>query len=95
MMSKQYFICCEECLEDIGRKSTKAARLWLDLCALRLKKGEVITFPLDNLAEIRALELLGFILTTEDQSWLKVKIRGLHLTDEGDDFFCLQDGIHE
>jgi len=93
-MSK-YFVCCEECFESIGKRNTNAARFWMDLCALRLKKGEVFTLKTLDFPELRALELLGFLVSTDKNSEIAVRIKGHCHTAEGQVFFCLKEGRHE
>lgn len=93
-MSK-YFICCEQCFETIGKIDTKSAKLWMDFCAMHLEKGEVLTLhPLD-FEEIRTLEVLGFLVSTELEKTLAIRINGHMKTDEGEDFFCAKEGNHE
>ena len=93
-MSK-YFACCERCFETIGKRSTNAAKLWLDLCALRLVKGDTITMDIQDFPELRSLEVLGFVVSTDKPGSIVIKVKGHCLTEDGDDFFCVREGEHE
>jgi hypothetical protein len=95
MKMSKYFICCEKCFEVIGKKNTKAARVWMDLCALRLAQGEVINLQIQDFPELRTLELLGFLVSTDHPYSTSIRIAGHIHTVEGQDFFCLKQGQHE
>ena len=92
MMSK-YFICCETCFQSIGEKNTKCARLWMDICASKLEYGEIVKSY--DLPEIKELEEMGFIISTEQNDYIKVKIQGHIQTHDGENFFCIKEGRHE
>jgi hypothetical protein len=95
MMMSKYFVCCEKCFETIGQKSTNAARLWMDLCALRLQEGTIVSIRTQDFPELRILELLGFVVSTDKPQNVVIRINGHQLTNEGQDFFCLKEGQHE
>ena len=85
--------CCEKCVAHIARIHTNAARLWLDLCALRLSRGEYVKIRTTDFHEMRLLENLGFVVTTEHPPHhLIVQIKHLH-NEDGEQFFCLKE-IH-
>ena len=89
-----YFICCEKCFEDIGRKSCNAAKLWMDLCALYLEEGDY--FRLSGCSsEIRILEKMRFLLSTDEAETIAVHVKGHILSDMGEHFFCRKGGHHE
>jgi len=95
MLMTRYFVCCEECFERIGKRNTRAARLWMDLCAMRLATNEVFTIKTLDFPELRTLELLGYIVSTEKPKSIALRVKGLGQTTEGEHFFCLQGGRHE
>ncbi len=89
----KYFICCEECFEKVGRENTSAARMWMDLCAYRCA-GYTLHVEEDCEA-LKTLELLGFVISTDEPTRVCVKLRGCMETDEGQPFFCAKEGNHE
>ena len=91
----RYFICCESCFENIAKKNTTAAKLWMDLCAMRLQFGEFLEI-LDtaDIPELRALEVLGFIITTDMKNKIAIQVNG-HFESEGEHCFCLLGGCHD
>lgn len=95
MKMSNYFICCEECFETIGKRNTNAARLWMDVCALKLEKGEVVELQLGDFAELRILEMLGYVVSTEKENCIVLKINGHMYTEDGQHFFCVKEGRHE
>jgi len=94
MQMSKYFICCEKCFETIGKKNTKAARLWMDFCAMKLQNGEVVEIETQDFPELRVLENLGFLISTEKKNSLAVRIKGHMSTEEGEHFFCVKEGRH-
>lgn len=93
-MSK-YFICCEQCFEDIGKRNTRAAKLWMDFCAMHMNYDQEI-FSLNTLdfPELRVLETLGFLVSTDQERNLAVKVNGYCKSMDGDHFFCVKEGNH-
>lgn len=92
---KKYFICCQKCFETIGKKNTRAAKLWMDFCAYGMRIGETFEIGNANSKEIGILENLGFIITTERPISLMVKIKGHLMSEDGEHFFCVKEGNHE
>lgn len=93
MRMTKYFICCQQCFELIGKKSTKAAKAWMDICALRLEVGEIFEVEKD-LPEIRTLEQLGFLVSTDKPSTAVIKVHGHIIAENGEHFFCVKEGKH-
>ncbi len=93
-MSNKYFVCCEECFENIGKRSTAAARLWMDLCALDCQYGLTNLKGHDNPA-LRTLEMSGYVLTTDKPKHVCIQLRGRMETEDGQPFFCSKEGLHE
>ncbi len=94
MQMTKYFICCQKCFETIGKKSTRAAKVWMDICAQGMQIGATFEAAKDT-PEIRTLERLGFVLTTDKPETIAVKVKGHILAENGDHFFCLKEGKHE
>ena len=93
-MSK-YFICCEKCFETIGKRNTVAARFWMDLCAMSLNKGQPVILETKDFPELRVLETLGFVVSSDRLKTIAVRVNGHCHTDDGQPCFCLQGGEHE
>lgn len=94
MNSNKYFICCEKCFETIGRTNTRAARIWMDFCAMYLENG---LFGLDfDFGEIGVLERLGFLVSYENpDSSLAIRVKGHMNSVTGEHFFCVKEGCHD
>ena len=45
--------------------------------------------------ELRTLELMGYVLTTDRPGHVMVNVIGHCMTDDGRDFYCKEDGDHE
>lgn len=95
MKMSKYFICCEQCFEAIGKRSTRAAKMWMDFCAMRLNKGEVVVIRTPDFPELRTLENLGFLVSTDQLNTLAVCVNGHMTTEDGEHFFCVKEGRHE
>lgn len=91
MKMSNHFVCCERCFETIAKKSTTAAKLWLDLCAIKLAIGEIVSFRGQDFAALRSLEIMGYICSTERLDHILIKIHGHRTTENGQDFFCLDE----
>lgn len=94
MKMTKYFICCEKCFEVAAKRSPDAAKLWMDFCAIRLEEGEVICLQ-KNFPELRSLEMLGFLVSTEQEDTIAVRINGHMQTLNGEHYFCIKEGRHD
>lgn len=91
-----YSVCCDKCFETIAHRNSSSVKLWMDLCARAVKYGDVMEIHgKTESPELRVLELLQFIRTTDKPDYLVVKINGHVKDDNGNDFFCLMGGSHE
>lgn len=79
-------MCCGQCFGLIARRDTKAAKLWLDLCELRMH-SPIFGLVMDDCPELRVLERLRFIVTTDTPEVIFVKVKG-HQRDAIGSFFC-------
>lgn len=95
MKMGKYFICCEKCFEVIAKRNTTCARLWMDLCAIRLKRGEYVELYSLDFPELRILEKLGFVVSTDRPEKICIRIKGYSQTPDGEDLFCLKAGKHD
>lgn len=91
----RYFLCCEQCFTTISERSVKAAKLWMDFCTLGLENGEIVIIETNDFPELRVLETLGFLVSTDQYKQLAVRVKGHILTKEGEHFFCAKEGRHE
>lgn len=67
----------------------------MDLCALSVLYGLTLKFPCQDFPELRILEQLGFVVSTENNSNIAIRINGHCHTIEGHDYFCLRRGKHD
>lgn len=95
MQMNKYFICCEKCFEKIGKRNTKAAKLWMEFCAMRLQEGGIVVLQSADFPELRVLETMGFLVSTDQHNSLAVQVNGHMNTEEGEHFFCVKEGRHE
>lgn len=79
-------LCCESCFEIIAKYNTHTAALWLDLCELQLH-SPVFGLWTEECEELRLLEILGFIVTTETPNIIIVKVKGERCDNQGP-YFC-------
>lgn len=71
-------LCCDSCFNMIAEKSIEAAKLWLDMCDLQAS-SKAAAFGIrdpDIFPWIRQLELMGFVLTTDQKELTLVKVLG-------------------
>ncbi len=94
MMSK-YFTCCTECFDSIGRRSTRASRLWMDLCADTMTHGAILNMRTLDFPELRTLEKLGYLVSTDKEHTLGVRLNGYMKSEDHQHFFCIKEGRHE
>ena len=94
MKMTKYFICCEKCFELAAKRSPNAAKLWMDFCAIKLEEGEVICLH-KNFPELRSLETMGFLVSTDLEDSIAVRINGHMTTEDGEHYFCIKEGNHE
>lgn len=95
LMSDKYFMCCERCFGILGRKSSNAAKIWMDICAVSLNVDRDVVSIEGYDKEVRVLEKSGFVISTELDSGLWVKVKGHYTTSNGEHYFCSRDGKHE
>ena len=93
MKMSKYFICCEECFRNIGLRNTKAAKLWMEFCAMRMEMNGVFLLDPKNIAELRILENMGYIVSTDQNEYVAVKVKGYMNSERGEPFFCVKVGM--
>ncbi len=85
-MSEQGY-CCDSCVKLIAHRSTDAARLWVELCEIHLESEMIISLVEECHPSLRTLEVLGFIITTENSQRTLAKVLG-KITDETGTYYC-------
>ncbi len=80
-------VCCDDCFVDLAKKSTKAARLWLDLCEAQIVYGVFGLLSSDSNPSMLLLEKMGFLVTMDTRDLVIVKMLG-KIDDSGALFFC-------
>lgn len=93
MTTEKYYICCEKCLETIAKHSTSAAKFWMDLCSCHKENGPLV-FMYNESDEVKELEKLGFLISTETKNGLLVQAVGTICT-KGEVFFCAKMCDHQ
>jgi hypothetical protein len=92
-MSK-YFVCCEECFHTLGKKKAKLVRLWMDLCTMYCAANRSVYLDEQIIPNLRNLENLGFVVSTECNNGLLIKVMGHCVSNEGERCFCIKGGDH-
>lgn len=69
--------------------------MWMDFCALRLDHGELAFLKPSDFPELRVLEMLGFLVSTDLERCLAVRVNGHMHTESGEHFFCAKKGRHD
>lgn len=89
-MNTEPQVCCAKCFEYIARKSTNAAKLWMDLCDIQMNSYSPFGVFIENEPTLRALENMGFVVTTDTPYITYVQVQGRGYDDEGV-YFCTRD----
>ena len=95
MKMNEYKICCEKCFESIGKEHTGAAWLWLDLCAIKNEDDNLIILEAQDFPGLGTLEKSGYLISTESDSLLYIKLKGCMKTEDGELFVCVKEGYHD
>lgn len=77
MMKNKDFTCCAKCFKKIALAHTNAVRVWLKLCEFSITHGNIFTLNLEDFEELRILELLGFLVSTEKKTGITIKLVGI------------------
>jgi len=90
MKMSDAFLCCDSCFHELAIKSSRAAKLWIDLCAIYCKsEGNfgLLVEEESELLSIRMLETLGYLVSVENEVGLVIHINGQENDDSGV-YFC-------
>lgn len=80
---------------EIGKTNTSAAKIWMDLCALQEKHGPRVPIKGNGFSELAVLEKMGFIVTTETDGYVVVKVQGGELDEDCETFYCINRNEHD
>jgi hypothetical protein len=83
--------CCPKCFQSIAHLNTRAAKLWVDMC-------EYVSFTGNNIVlkdkycgeDLIDLEKFGYIISTDDETRIIVKLNGLTQDENEEDLYCLE-----
>lgn len=84
-MMKSKARCCNQCVEMIARRSTSAARMWMDLCSYSMEFARLHFKQEEDGYELRLLEQLGMVTSTDVDDRIVLKVNGLN---PGNIFCC-------
>lgn len=87
--------CCPRCFENIALYSTSAAKLWVDMCDYKSFTGQDIVFK-DKYCgdDLIWLENFRYIISTDDDNRIIVKLNGLNQDENGEDLYCMEISKH-
>lgn len=88
MQMSESFLCCDACFERLAKISVKAAKLWIDLCAIYTYEEGVfhVVFD-DDEGHFVTLERLGYIITTDIDKGVVVNVSGQRFDHIGE-YYC-------
>lgn len=66
----------------------------MDLCTLGMNRGEIVELITVDFPELRALETLGFVVSTETYDSIRIRVNGHIYSNDGQHFFCIKEGKH-
>lgn len=99
MKMRNEFTCCDRCFETLQKRSAKAAKIWMNLCQSYMEIPGLFSVE-GNSPQIRILETLGFITTTDCSDdvysdYIILRVNGHRKDFYGEDCFCIsKDGRH-
>jgi len=94
MKMSNAFLCCDSCFEKIGMRSSRAAKFWIDLCAIYTKEeGTFAVAGVDDTL-LRQLETMGYIVSTELYDHVLIKVCGQQEDTVGI-YYCPRGCQHE
>lgn len=96
--------CCNRCFSEIARKDTKAAKIWIDLCAHYVNAGFKLgcneTLIEDKISAFQNLETWGFLRSMDAPGLVHLRLIG-HLMGHNPrnngilHTFCINRSKHE
>jgi len=73
------YMCCNQCFENLAKKDTTAAKLWIDLCAYACKLGVfgfVEARTHHSINPLRTLESMGYLKSADGLDMVKMRMMG-------------------
>ena len=89
-MMKSKYTCCMTCFDKIAKEDTNSVRIWLDMCRIAHEISPLFKIRIEDFEELRVLELLGFLTSTEVQDGIIVRVHGNQRYPYGS-HFCIGD----
>lgn len=87
MRMSEKAVCCPTCFANLCMDNVSVATLWLELCDLHLQHGIFLIDILDTF-ELNILENKGFIVSTEKDNYIIVKVLGQQVDEENQIYYC-------
>lgn len=99
MKMNDYSACCGTCFNLIAKKSSVAAKFWLDICKfscgrrvikLAYKDHSMLLnydITVKEFSPIRQLELMGFLVSIDTEQDVIIKVKSERSEEDGM-FFC-------
>lgn len=88
------FGCCVSCFDKIAQKKPKAANLWLNICNVYTSVQGLFAVKNFDTKELRYLERNGFLVTSDDDEYIVIKLKGC-LSDSKQNFvYCIEPKNH-
>lgn len=82
-------LTCQKCFEAIEKKSSHCAEVWLSICKVfyEINKKIILVKPF-YYKELRTLEMMKFILTTDVEEAIAIRVLGEEKPQGKDIVFC-------
>lgn len=82
-------IACDKCFYKIEKKSSYTAQIWLKFISLCYEsKTNVFLIKPFYYKDLRTLEMMKFILSTDVENYVAVKVLGSEKKDDVNVIFC-------
>jgi len=66
----------------------------MDFCSDYLESAGAILVNEKEMTKLKILEEMGYVISTEFEDSIAVKLKGHMSTEDGDHFFCIKEGDH-
>lgn len=91
MTTNEYLGCCVKCSDKVFNQcGGKVGRFWMEICEKVVCNGFNFFNTHQDLFLLRKLELINYLVTTEVEKGVRVKPKGLRVSDDVV-YFCLDD----
>lgn len=90
----KYTMCCEKCFQAIAQTNTIAAKIWMDFCAFAAENSQPLKILHPDFPELRELENQGFLVSTDQDDSILIRLNGNVKNQFGDHWFCINGTTH-